>query len=271
MDMYRLVVLAFVALTTAAPVAETHSVLAATDINTEEINCRTAVSNLNIESILKNFGPDAKPTIWQAMKTAAQVQCGVLTGHPKPELTHDDCEDKCGALNIESILKMFGSEDKASIWRAMKGACYGECGALFKQGVLADKASVQAAVTSSDDTQQIVTQAVGNETECQGKVAKLNIEGILKNFGQTNKRTILQAMKTAAMTQCYINANYKNYGRATLSNLASEQCKSKCGNLNIESVQKNFGVVNKQAIITMMKSACYYQCDGIYTSGADAA
>ena len=268
MNMYRLVVIAFVTLTTAAPVAETHSVLAT------EIDCQEAVSNLNIQGILMQFGSDDKLAIYTAMKSAAKVQCGVLTGDVVPDNTFEECEERCGQLNIEGILQQFGADDKVSIWRAMKGACYGECGALFKQGAFGDNAaSVRAAitssddaqqiVTSSDDAQQIVTQGVGEESECQGKVADLNIEGILTQFGSTNKKAIWTAMKQAALTQCYINANQKVYKPSGESLMI---CKQKCGNLNIEGIQQNFGKVNKRSVFAAMKSACFVECDNIYTA-----
>jgi hypothetical protein len=431
MTMYCLLAVAFIAFTTAIPVPETHSVLAATDI--EDIDCLEAVSNLNIEGILKNFGNDDKRSILTAMKSAAKVQCGVLTGRVRPKGVFKGCADKCIQLNIQGILKQFGSDYKASIWRAMKGACFGECDAIHKQADTVTDSSVRAATASSDNITQSQNQTshsvkkdyygwsysyecpswrcwppspppygtysydvahqpgaqpspppapprapgqllwtvtsgkdfchvtpdglcvtdgddsyhknedctfkadaqmtltvktfqtesdydylrvgserytgtsgpdgklvdadtqfvwhtdssvkwrgfeicgqlsssppsppplapahTADETQCKSQVANLNIESILKHFGHDNKRAILTAMKEAAMTQCYINANYRVYKPSGASMMV---CKEKCGNLNIQNVQKQFGKVSKQAIVASMKSACHVECDNMY-------
>jgi hypothetical protein len=420
--MYCLLAVAFIALTTAAPVGKpTHT------LTTEQVDCASAVSNLNIQGILKNFGSDDKVPIWTAMKSAAKVQCGVLTGKVSPKGSFEVCSNKCGQLNIQGILKQFGSDDKVSIWRAMKGACYGECDAIYKQASTVTGSSVRAATTSSDDMQQIVTQSqnqtshsvkkeyynyptytysyptytyddwaqgtrspspppnppvapgqlmwtvtsgsefchitsdgscvtdghnrydnnedctfkaaaqmtitaknfhvesyydylmvgsekytgtqgpmnklvdadtlfrwnadnivkgdgfeicgqlpssppsappsapvlTGDETQCKSKVANLNIEGILKEFGPDNKKAIWAAMKESAMTQCYINANEKVYKPSGASMMV---CNQKCGNLNIEGIQAQFGSVDKRAVWAAMKSACSVECDNIYTA-----
>lgn len=260
--MYSLLAVAFVALTTAAPVDKPAPTLTAEQVSTAA-ECATAVGNLNIEGILKNFGSDDKVPIWTAMKSAAKVQCGVLTGKVRPAGAYDACADKCGELNIEGILKNFGQDNKVSIWRAMKGACFGECDAIYKNAATVTASSVTAATTRSDDTQQIVAQSSGDESLCSSQVANLNIEGILKNFGQENKVAIWTAMKESALTQCYINANEKVYKP---SGSAMMECNEKCGNLNIENILANFGSVDKKAVWAAMKSACSIECDNIYTA-----